>query len=194
MEAQCNRTVWIHQTVLEFLRVEASAKAPLETGGILMGHFGESENTPVILWASGPGSQAVHQRYYYKPDFEFDECEIARLYKKAGRQMIYLGDWHTHPAPCGDLSYLDKRTLRRIAASKSARVGTPLMLILSYDAQWDVTVWQGKIQKINRYIWHKRFSSSRLSVRLFSGNCLEACFTRVANYDNRGPFQGQPFL
>lgn len=181
METVTNRTVWIYRPVLKFLTVEASTQAPLETGGVLMGYFGQSENTPVILWATRAGSQAVHRRDYYKPDYEFDESQIATMYKKTCQQISYLGDWHTHPVPSAVLSHRDKRTLGRIAVSKSARVGTPLMLVLSYDGQWDVTVWQGKIQKSYRYIWLKRFSSSRLSVRLFSGNCLEACFTRVEN-------------
>ena len=170
METLINKTVWIYRPVLKFLTVEASAKAPLETGGVLMGYFGQPENTPVILWATGPGLQAVHLRNHYDPDYKFDESQIATMYKKTGRQIIYLGDWHTHPTPSARLSYRDKRTLRRIAVSKSARIGTPLMLVLSYDDQWDVTIWQGKLHK--SYIWPNRLSTAELNVRLFSGDCL----------------------
>ena len=37
MEAQNNKLAWVYRPVLEFLNLEATAKAPLETGGILMG-------------------------------------------------------------------------------------------------------------------------------------------------------------
>lgn len=170
METPKNKTVWVYHPVLKLLTVEASAKAPLETGGILMGYFGQPGNIPVILWATGPGSQAVHRRNYYHPDYEFDESQIATMYKKTGQQITYLGDWHTHPAPSARLSYRDKRTLRRIAVSKSARVGTPLMLVLSYDNQWDATIWQGKLHK--NYIWPNRLFTTKLTVCLFSGSCL----------------------
>jgi len=164
MEKHINKTVWIYRPVLKFVTVEASAKAPLETGGVLMGYFGQPENTPVVLWATGPGSQAVHQRNYYKPDYEFDESQIATLYEKYGGKITYLGDWHTHTSSFPELSYKDKRTLRRIVGCKSARVETPIMLLLSYSGRWDVTIWQGKLYK--RYVWGKRLVISNLTVNL----------------------------
>ncbi len=162
METPNNKIAWLFNPVREFLIFEATTKAPLETGGILMGYFGQPGNVPVILWASGPGSQSVHYRNYYNPDYEFDESQIATIYEKYGRKITYLGDWHSHPAPLPVLSYRDKRTLRRIAGCKSARVETPLMLLLSYDGQWDVTIWQGKLYK--KYMWGKRLVISNLTV------------------------------
>ncbi len=164
METPIDKTVWIYHPVLKFLTVEASAKAPMETGGVLMGYFAQPENTPVVLLATGPGSQAVHQRNYYKPDYEFDESQIATLYEKYGGKIIYLGDWHTHAASFPELSYKDKRTLRRIAGCKSARVETPIMLILSYNGQWDATIWQGKLYK--KCVWGKHLVISNLTVNL----------------------------
>ena len=165
METPDNKIVWLHCSVLEFLNAEATSKAPLETGGILLGYFRQPGNVPVILQATGPGPQAIHMRYYYRPDHEFDESQIATLYKKSNRQTTYLGDWHTHPLPIANLSYRDKRTLRRIAKCKSARVDAPLMLILSYDNQWEPTIWQGKLHK--NYILRKILSTTELTIRLF---------------------------
>lgn len=170
MEAQNNKLAWLYRPVLELLTVEAAAKTPLETGGILMGHFGQPGSVPVILWATGPGPQAVHLRNYYRPDAGFDESQIAAVYRESGGQITYLGDWHTHLTPFAGLSYRDRRTLRRIARCESARLETPLMLVLSYDDQWDVTIWQGRLHK--SYIWGRRLSTAKLTVRLFAGNYL----------------------
>lgn len=167
MEKPNNKIIWLYSPVLKFLKVEASAKTPLETGGILMGYFGQPGNIPVIMWATGAGPQSIHKRDYYKPDAEFDESQIALLYEKTGRQIVYLGDWHTHLVPCTCLSFRDKCTLRRIAKCKSARVEMPLMLILSYDDQWYVTVWQGRLHK-NRF-WGKHLSTNLLTTHLFKG-------------------------
>ena len=165
METSNNRIVWLYSPVQEFMALEAEAKAPLETGGILMGYFDQPGNVPVILVATGPGSQAVHLRNYYRPDYEFDESQIATIYKKFSKRITYLGDWHVHPAPFAALSYRDKRTLRRIAKCKSARIDKPLMLILSHNDQWEVTIWQGMLYK--SYVWTNRLSTVELDIRLF---------------------------
>ena len=165
MENPNNKIAWLLNPVREFLIVKSTTKAPLETGGILMGYFGQPGNVPVILFATGPGPQALHLRNYYRPDSEFDESQIATIYEKLGKRITYLGDWHTHLAPFAVLSYRDKRTLRRIAKCKSARIDTPLMLILSHDDQWEATIWQGMLHK--SYIWSKRLSTTKFTVRLF---------------------------
>jgi len=165
MEVQNNNFAWLYKPVAEFLIREAAGKAPLETGGILMGYFSHHRSLPVILRATGPGPRAVHQWNYYQPDTWFDESEIATIYIESGRHIIYLGDWHTHLTSFGGLSYRDRRTLQRIARCKSARVKTPLMLILSFNEQWDITIWQGEVHK--RYIWNKHLSITKLTTRLF---------------------------
>ena len=130
-----------------------------------MGYFGEPGNVPVIMYASGPGPNAIHLRNYYSPDQKFDESLIATIYRESGRQITYLGDWHTHPAPIDKLSYKDRKTLKKIATYKNARVNMPLMLILSYHCQWKASIWQGKI--IRKSCWRKRLATNNLTVRYF---------------------------
>ena len=156
---------WVRNDVLEFLRAEAVRKAPLETGGVLMGYFAQPGNVPVILWATGPGSRALHLRNYYGPDSEYDESQIADLYEQSGRHLTYLGDWHTHPAPLHHLSRRDKRTLRRIARCHSARVKTPIMLVLVLDRSWHPTLWRGTLCR--SILWRKNLSVVQLKVRAF---------------------------
>lgn len=165
METANNKAAWIYLPVLEFLTEEAATKPYHETGGILMGYFGKPGNIPVILRATGPGPRAVHRRNYYRPDNDFDESQIAELYKRSARRITYLGDWHTHLGPSGYLSVRDKRTLRRITSCKASRAEAPVMLVLSYDTLWDATVWQGKLHK--NYMWRKRFSTTKLTTHLF---------------------------
>ena len=163
---KCNqKKAWLNKTALESLSIEAKAKYPLETGGVLMGYFGEPGNIPVIIYASVPGSNAIHLRNYYRPDQKFDESLIATIYKESGRQLTYLGDWHTHLAPIDKLSYKDRKTLKKIAMYKSARVNTPLMLILSYHCQWKASIWQGNL--IRKSCWRKRLVTNSLTVHYF---------------------------
>ena len=163
MENTNNKIAWLLKPIQRFLTAEAKSKTPLETGGVLMGYFA-SEHVPVILYAAGPGPKAIHHHNYYLPDQKFDESEIAAVYEKYGRKITYLGDWHTHPASFPELSGRDKRTLRRIARYKLARVETPLMLLLSDKGCWDVSLWQGSLKKIP--LWYK-LSVTKLEITLF---------------------------
>ena len=165
MEESNQKKAWLNKMALESLYIEAKDKYPLETGGILMGYFGESGNIPVIMYASGPGPNAIHLRNYYRPDQEFDEAIIAAIHRKSGRQITYLGDWHTHPAPIDKLSYKDKKTLKKIAMYKNARVNMPLMLILSYDNQWAETVWQAELHKA--FIGYNLITCTKLTTQQF---------------------------
>src|SRR3954464_11679823 len=68
---------------------------PVETGGVLMG-FVTMERI-VVTSIVGPGPRAVHRRYSFTPDAEWQQKQVAELYERSGRRDAYLGDWHTHP-------------------------------------------------------------------------------------------------
>lgn len=135
-------TLWLGAPAWHALISEADDKAPLETGGVLLGYFGAAASEAVVTEIVGPGPNADHRRMGFTPDAEYQEREIARRYAKSGRISTYLGDWHTHPMGAGALSLRDADTLRRIARCRSARVPLPLMLIAHGDSEWRATVWQ----------------------------------------------------
>lgn len=130
---------------------EVASKSPLETGGVLLGYwvrqptasartrrkeFGSivtPEYELVVAQSVGPGPHAVHLPDAFIPDHEFQETEIARVYRASGRTVTYLGDWHCHPCGPAVLSRKDLVTLNRIAGDPCARAPTPLMLIVKGD-------------------------------------------------------------
>ncbi len=118
---------------------EANLRHPLETGGILIGYFMETE--VVIVDVIGPGKSAKHEVGTFTPDYTWHDQEVARLYKESGRRHTYLGDWHTHPDGFGSLSIRDIATLDNIARCKSARARNPVMAILSGKRKWKIAVW-----------------------------------------------------
>jgi len=113
---------------------EADAKAPLETDGVLLGvsHGINAWIDPVI----GPGPGAIHNRTSFSPDSAYQQQQINQLYEASGRRIHYLGDWHTHPGSAPYLSGRDRRTLRNISHTHSARQPTPLMLVFGYGDPW----------------------------------------------------------
>jgi integrative and conjugative element protein (TIGR02256 family) len=131
--------VWLTLSAREKLLQEADRTKPKETGGVLIGYRGE-QDTIVIADIVGPGPRATHMRYSFAPDHEYQEQEIARIYEASGRVRTYLGDWHSHPRGSATMSTTDRRTLRRIARTRSARQPEPLMLIISGGTRWSMTV------------------------------------------------------
>src|SRR3546814_726210 len=79
-------------------------------------------------------------------DLQLDQ--IARHYAASGRRTTYLGDWHSHPgASGGTLSWVDRRVLRLVIATPSARCPRPLMMIIwgSTD-EWQLTAWRARLR------------------------------------------------
>ncbi len=131
--------VWIRIEAAEKMLKEANLRYPLETGGILIGYFMETD--VVIVDVIGPGKSAKHEIGIFTPDYYWHDQEVARLYKRSGRRHTYLGDWHTHPDGFGSLSIRDIATLHNIARCKSARVSNPVMAILSGKRKWKIALW-----------------------------------------------------
>ena len=135
------KKVWIADSVLADLIAECERVDPYETGGVLLGYWGDGTQEPVITHSVGPGPDAVYQRDRFAPDQLYQLAEIARLYDSSERTLRYLGDWHSHPGGSGGLSTLDCRTLRRIAGCRTARVACPLMVVLAGKSAWEPTAW-----------------------------------------------------
>jgi integrative and conjugative element protein (TIGR02256 family) len=139
--------VWLELGVWPMLETEASRWAPRETGGVLIGYVAPPLRF-VVTAAVGPGPRARHGRFWFVPDEHYHQEAVASIYNHSGRTWTYLGDWHTHPGGSRRLGWLDRLTLRRIAASSSARARTPLMGIVHGDAGWNLTVWV----KVDRHV------------------------------------------
>jgi len=152
------------------MRREATRAAPRETGGVLIGYWADGGEEAVVTTVIGPGPNAAHELESFRPDYDFQEAEIARLYRQSPSSNAYLGDWHTHPdAPDGRLSVKDRRTLWRIATFKEARAERPLMAVLhGGDPAWDLTIWQGRMSRALRVVPCARLVS--LQIREHGGD------------------------
>ena len=133
---------------------EADGRAPFETGGVLLGIA-----TDEHVWIEaivGPGPAARHGRTWFIPDAAFQQDQISERYEASGRRIAYLGDWHTHPGASATLSWRDRRTLRTISRTPTARQSRPVMLILGHGKPWRPSLW--------RYLpapWYRRGSRFR---------------------------------
>lgn len=132
---------WIEVEVLAGMQREATKKAPLETGGCLMGYWVKEFTEVVITEIIGPGKKAKHRSWYFSPDSKWQTKQIEEIYLNSGRLITYLGDWHSHPKDNNSLSFIDRWTIMRIGQHKPARVRAPLMGIIYNPPEWPLILY-----------------------------------------------------
>ncbi|MBZ5613418.1 MAG: Mov34/MPN/PAD-1 family protein [Acidobacteriia bacterium] len=131
--------VWIHDVVVAGIREDADHYYPAESGGILLGYISDREAVITAFVDGGP--RAIRLRDGFIPDQEYHVDSIARVYRDSGYQTTYLGDWHSHPDGPLALSWRDRRTLRRIAGYREARLPTPVLIIIGGSNDWSIAAW-----------------------------------------------------
>lgn len=139
--------IWMPRHIERACLTEASDNCPLETGGTFMGWWADAD-TAVISAMIGPGPNAYHGRHSFQPDEAWQLDQIADHYAASGRRETYLGDWHSHPgASGGTLSWIDRRVLRRVITTPSARCPMPLMIVVwGCSDDWQLTAWRGHLR------------------------------------------------
>lgn len=152
--------LWLSNAHCEDMAREAGSKAPLETGGVLMGYWADS--VCVITAVIGPGPNAQHKRYSFVPDPIFQQGEIERQFIESEGVCTYLGDWHSHPDASAYMSRRDRSTLSKIAKFERASQQKPIMLILAGNQNWLPKAWAW-----NRRSWWFQNSSSELPIQRF---------------------------
>ncbi len=136
-----NGIVWISKETLAAMFSFCKQSLPNETGGVIIGYWEKQYEEAVVIQITGPGLKANHQLHSFIPDNKYQEAEIAKYYQNSGRLHTYMGDWLTHPYGNVSLSNTDRRTLRRIAKYKDARLPIPLMAIIGGSSNSILKVW-----------------------------------------------------
>lgn len=132
--------LWIQKSTYTQMCSLGDQSFPLETGGMLLGYIADNGDV-VVTSIIGPGPDAIHNRYGFSPDAEYQQMELTSHYLHTNGQETYLGDWHTHPLGSTTLSRLDKRTLARISRTPSSGIPKPIMGILcGGNSDWAIGV------------------------------------------------------
>lgn len=142
-------TVRLSEPIIAAIVVEANNWYPKETGGVLMGYWA-NDHEVVISGIVGPGPNALHTYNSFIPDDTYHISEIARLYTESKGEQTYLGDWHTHPNAEAYLSERDRKTLRKIADYKPARLKRPLMLVFGTEPM-EIKSWLHEFKGLLRF-------------------------------------------
>lgn len=121
--------IWISRTLFLQMCQFGEQKFPLETGGMLLGYTSDTGDV-VVTEIIGPGPNAIHRRYRFLPDADYQQERLEAHHLRTNGIESYLGDWHTHPHGDPIPSRLDRKTLAKIASSPSSGITNPVMAIV----------------------------------------------------------------
>ena len=114
----------ISEDVLVWMQNEAVSAFPNETGGFLFGHYSDDMQVVYI-------EKAVHPILSHGTNISFDRCvhfaQFAEMYKN---NMIYLGEWHSHPNGRAEYSGRDMQSMIEIAEYETTLIRHPLLVII----------------------------------------------------------------
>lgn len=97
----------------ETIASETSQHLPRETGGILLGYH--EDGTVVVTHALAVSGTESSSDRYIRDDVLANAALGAFLAQRTADDPVgYVGEWHSHPAPCGPSS-IDDASLRAIA-------------------------------------------------------------------------------
>lgn len=124
----------ISKEAMALIKEESLGKAPLETGGVLIGKY--DGVTIVIEVATGPGPKAKHSLYSFQRDGDYSQEHLDRIVRETGGIRDYLGEWHSHPQKAGP-SHYDLSAIKKIRQNKKYLIQFPILgLHVFEDGFW----------------------------------------------------------
>jgi integrative and conjugative element protein (TIGR02256 family) len=112
----------------------ARSTPALETGGILLGH--PIDNTTIhVTRASPPGPRARHGPFSFSRDTPYLQRYLDDVHNRSKGAEDYVGEWHVHHALDAGPSYIDRRSLWRIARRSNYATQNPVLIILESTPQ-----------------------------------------------------------
>lgn len=121
----------VHDDAQATIAAAAVAAEPFETGGILLGWW--NEGAVVVRYAVEVHDPAATSSGWTRNEHQSQAALASALELHQHPWLGYVGDWHTHPAPCGP-SGQDERSIRRASRSYATAL---LLLVRRSDGHLD---------------------------------------------------------
>ncbi len=99
-----------------------------EAGGILLGRV--FPNKISIEQVSEPAREDESGRYFFFRNVERAQKIINSAWESSNGELIYLGEWHTHPEPMPSPSSTDRTLIRNMLRDSKMRIDFLFMVII----------------------------------------------------------------
>lgn len=119
----------IHDAVYDTLSKAARTAGQRETGGILIGRYGEGAVAHVDLATTASADSRRGYDWFERGKSGLKET-LQELWDAPVRRH-YVGEWHFHPAPDGTPSPRDVEQMFEVSAANQYECRQPILMIVS---------------------------------------------------------------
>lgn len=119
----------IRGDALALIEAECIRAGPMETGGILVGHYSAACDVAFVLEATKAPKDSTGGRDWFQRGSKGLGTLLRRRWRGYPR-TYYLGEWHYHPVPEIKPSGRDIDQMTEIAGSSAYRCADPLLVIV----------------------------------------------------------------
>jgi len=121
--------VRIKDTLFQELVVHCKSASGVETGGILVGKYLETNSCAEITWITGPPPDSKHWASQFFRGVAGLQKLLDRFWNS--QKTYYLGEWHFHPCDCNIASPTDLHQMKQIAENDRYACPEPILIIVS---------------------------------------------------------------
>lgn len=130
IQSELNFRLIISHKCLRQIELHSQLHFPYEFGGVLMGGISENGKNVYVVDIINP-SKYSNTRTYFKAENNDINKGISEIYEQSNGNIIYLGDWHSHPNMSNSYSNTDFDSIRRQANSDLVAINNPILAIVS---------------------------------------------------------------
>lgn len=131
-QKELNLYLTIEEKCLESIYDYVHEFYPNEFGGLLMGNY-INNNTEVVICDVIIPDKFSNSRTGFISDNNSLNKKLKDFYLRNNGNLIYIGDWHSHPNLSNLYSKTDFESIQLLAKSNAVNTHNPLLLIVSYD-------------------------------------------------------------
>lgn len=119
--------VEIEEPALETIVAIASQSQRLETGGVLLGRYGEFRDRVIVSEVTGPPRDSRR----FPIAFIRGVAGLTRRLRRAWRDdMYYVGEWHLHPKASPNPSETDRAQILEFSNEADYRCPHPVLVVI----------------------------------------------------------------
>jgi integrative and conjugative element protein (TIGR02256 family) len=122
--------------IIEAMLERCSRSYPMETGGILIGHYSDDSRFAHITDLVPAPSDSISKRFSFQRGIRGIQKFLNQMWP---RRRYYLGEWHFHPDGSASPSDTDENQMRSIAYSGSYHCPEPVLMIIGGNPPGHVT-------------------------------------------------------
>jgi integrative and conjugative element protein (TIGR02256 family) len=129
-QKELNFTLTIFQSCVDIIHSLSLMNFPYEFGGVLVGGYSDNGKHIYITDVLLPDS-FTNSSVSFKGDTKRINKELLKLHEKTNGNIVYLGDWHSHPNMSNHYSSVDFRSIEQQAQSTTVSINNPVLAINS---------------------------------------------------------------